>query len=212
LITTAVADDATQSTATIYAEEREETLVVRPGDAVATEADAVPGLDGGVAFASDQTILDTVGPGWARFERGDERWTVEITPDASAKPDFGHLVAILSDSSLSPGEKAERLLDAKRGIAIRENFISEASFAPRFDEDGEMSGLYVRSVVDEGVYARMGLEGGDVLLGVDGVVLDRPEASEVALAAFESSTSLRITRERAGIVENVFVQRAPKNK
>ncbi len=217
LIITAFADDPTQSTATIHVDERQKIFVAHPGDVVVSDADAneVSTADGGVAPTDADTILESVGPGWAQFQRGDERWIVEITDDALPKEaNLEQLVAILSDSSLSPVEKGERLLEAKRGLPARENFISEASFAPRFDENGEMSGLYMRSVVGDGVYARMGLAGGDVLLSVDGVALDSPEASDVALTAFERSSSLRITRERDGEVEDILVQRAtdPKDK
>ena len=215
LITTAVADDPTQSTATIHLDARQETFVAHPGEVVAsdTDPDEVSIADGGVARTEADTILESVGPGWARFQRGDEQWTLEITDEAPlTKTNLDSLVAILGDSSLSPGEIGQRLLEAKRGLPIRENYVSEASFAPREDESGRMNGVYIRSVVPDGVFARMGLAGGDVLLAVNGVKLDTPEATETALAAFESASSLRITRERHGEVETVSVQRAPNNK
>lgn len=217
LIITAVADDPTESTATVHVDAHQKTFVAHPGDVVTSDTDPedVSTTDGGVALTVADTMLESVGPGWARFQRGDEQWILEITDEAPlAKLDVDTLVAILGDPSLSPGEKAGQLLEAKRGLPVRENFMSEASFAPRFDEHGEMNGLHIRSVVPDGVYARMGLAGGDVLLAVDGVALDSPEASDTALAAFESSSSLRITRERDGEAEGILVQRAtdPKDK
>lgn len=215
LITTAVADDPTQSTATLRVDVREKTFVASPGDVVASDPDSDEAriTDGGVQVTEADTILESVGPGWARFQRGDEQWTLEITDEAPlTKTNLDSLVAILGDSSLSPGEIGQRLLEAKRGLPIRENYVSEASFAPREDESGQMNGVYIRSVVPDGVFARMGLAGGDVLLAVNGIKLDTSEATEPALAAFESASSLRITRERHGEVQTVSVQRAPNHK
>jgi len=210
LIATAVADDRTRSTATIHVDATQRTFVVHPGQVVATDADPDEALiaDGGVARTAD-TILESVGPGWARFQRADEQWIEELTDVVPlTRANIDSLVAVLGDPSLSPGEVGQRLLEAKRGIPIRENFLSEASFAPRFDERGEMNGVHIRSVVPDGVFARMGLASGDVLLAVNGVELDTPEATEKALTAFEGSSPLRMTRERHGQVESISALRA----
>lgn len=178
---------------------------------MATDADPdeVSVADGGVTTTDADTILESVGPGWARFQRGDERWIEELTDEAPlTRANIENLVAVLGDPSLSPEEVGQRLLEAKRGIPIRENFVSEASFAPRFDERGEMNGVHIWSVVPDGVFARMGMASGDVLLAVNGVELDTFEATEKALTAFESSSALQITRERHGQVENISVQHA----
>jgi hypothetical protein len=215
LIATAVSEDPGDSRATVHVEARGETMVVRPGDVVASDADVErsDAEDGGVASTSGDTVLYAVEPGRVELQRGEEYWILELTDEAPSREAIAaRMLAVLSDPSLNPGEKAQELLEAKRGFPARENFTSEASFAPRLDDRGEMNGLYVRSVVYDGVYAQMGLAAGDVLLAVDGTTLDSPEASDSALEAFESSSSLRITRERAGEVESITVQRATPSK
>lgn len=199
LLSTAISRDAARSTATILVGGKTR-RAVRPGDE----------LDDGL-------LVEWVEPGRIGLRSDAGLSTLDLTleplPRAERQADVP-AEALLRPPAPDADESAagnRSVLDVYReepGRVDLVNLLSEANFAFRFDErNGDILGMTLASIARDSAYAQFGIENGDVLLAVNGIEIDSPEAAESALGEIVKNSRLRILLERAERIEEVTVDR-----
>jgi len=199
LLSTAEAKEPAHSIATL--------LVVRTGDRRA----ARPGDE-----VVDGSVLEWVEPGRAGLRLDDERWTLKLgartlrKPGPSENQDAGSPAPGPEVDASTPGNHAIlEMFREEPGQLNRVNLLSEATIGFRFDEEnGDILGMTLGSVSRDGVYAQLGIQSGDVLLSVNGIGIEGPEAAESALDEIEHNRRLRIVLQRAEKTEEIVVERS----
>lgn len=199
LLSTAEAPDPAHSIATL--------LVVRTGDRRA----ARPGDE-----VVDGSVLEWVESGRAGLRLDDERWTLRLgarrlrTPGPGKNEDPESPAPGLDVDASTPGNHAIlAMFREEPGQLNRVNLLSEAAIGFRFDEEnGDILGMTLGSVSRNGVYAQLGIQSGDVLLSVNDIGIDGPEAAESALDEIEHKRRLRIVLQRAEQTREIVVKRS----
>lgn len=202
LISTAEAREPADSTATFRLLASGKLRAVRAGSEVA-----------------DGSVLEWVKAGHAGLRMGDDRWTLALSADPppiapQEDPPGDDETAQLRPPGSHTVEEAHgnrHLLDVFReepGAVNEVNLLSEATVSFRFDEEnGDILGMKLDAVAPDGVYARLGIRSGDVMLAVNGIEIDGPEAAESVLAEIQEASVIRILLERAERQEEVVVER-----
>ncbi len=73
--------------------------------------------------------------------------------------------------------------------------LSSARIVPHY-QDGEMLGMKVDSIKSDSVFERVGLENGDVITEVNGIVIDRLEATSAIFDEFASADEISVSATR----------------
>ena len=76
--------------------------------------------------------------------------------------------------------------------------LSQARISPKL-ADGEMLGMQIDAIKTGSFFETAGLQNGDIITEVNGVVLDRQEATAVVFEEMLNSDSIEISAERDGI-------------
>jgi type II secretory pathway component PulC len=85
------------------------------------------------------------------------------------------------------------------------SIFSQVQFQPKYEE-GEMVGLQVNSVQPGSIFEQLGIEGGDLILEVNGIPIDSTEASAKIVTEFAKGEPVEIVRETvAGDVDTLTV-------
>jgi general secretion pathway protein C len=81
--------------------------------------------------------------------------------------------------------------------------LDDAVVRPRYDEQGEMTGIKLSEIRPGSVYEKVGIREGDVLTSVNGVAVGSPQAAAELLAQLASSRPLEVAVERSDGTEEV---------
>jgi hypothetical protein len=198
LVSTASAEESADSIATFLVRKAGTLRAARPGDDVA-----------------DAAVLEWVEPDRAGLRRDEDRWTLALSAlpaEAIASRESNRALPSApgsdDDAAMAGNRPILEMFREEPGRLNRVNLLTEAAIAFRFDEeDGDILGMTLDSLSRDGVYAQLGLRSGDVLLAVNGIEIDSPEAGETALGEIENAPRLRILLQRAERTEEVVVER-----
>jgi general secretion pathway protein C len=199
LLSTAISRDAARSTATILLDGKAR-RAVRPGDEV-DDGRLVEWVESGrIGLRSDagRSTLDLTAEPLQRAER-----QTDVPAEALLRPP-----APDADESAAGNRPVLDVYREEPGGVDIVNLLSEANFAFRFDErNGDILGMTLDAISRDSAYAQLGIENGDVLLAVNGIEIDSPEAAESALGEIVENSRLRILLERSERTEEVTVDR-----
>lgn len=70
--------------------------------------------------------------------------------------------------------------------------LSSARIVPHYDEDGTMLGMKVDAIKEDSLFQRVGLQNGDVITEVNGVVVDRLEATSRIFDELSSAEEINV--------------------
>jgi general secretion pathway protein C len=130
----------------------------------------------------EELVLDEVGPalpaGRAMARRGARRTAA---------------AAVDRDASLNQRLKT---LNGPDGQGISQ-ILSSARIVPQY-ADGQMQGMRVDSIKADSVFQKVGLQNGDVITEVNGIVIDRVEATSAIFDEFATAESIDIAALRGG--------------
>jgi hypothetical protein len=195
LLSTSVSDAPERSTATLLDRASGAMEIARPGAAL---------------HADPEILVVSIEVRRVELTRNGRSWILELTGGARPPmPDVSDLAQILGAPGLGVDERAERLLSAAAGRRVPGNVFGEAAFAPYFDDDGALAGLYLSAVRRAGLYARLGLGEGDVLREVNGIRIDGPDALREAAQILAVEPSLHLVVESGGEIRRVLVDLEP---
>ena len=76
--------------------------------------------------------------------------------------------------------------------------LSSARIVPHYAEDGSMLGMKVDAIKDDSLFQKVGLQNGDVITEVNGVVVDRLEATSRIMNELSTAQDLVLAYERNG--------------
>jgi general secretion pathway protein C len=199
LLSTSISREPAKSTATLLLGIGGSRRALRVGDTLA-----------------DDSVMEWVEPRRVGFRSGSERWTLELSPEPPPTQ-RNVMPGVAAEDLLRPpaldadGGGNRPLLDMYRddpGRVNLVNLLSEADFSFRFDEsNGDILGMTIGQIPRDSAYAQLGFESGDILLSVNGIQIDSPEAAESAFAEMERSSEIRIRLERGERTEEISVSR-----
>jgi general secretion pathway protein C len=87
-----------------------------------------------------------------------------------------------------------KTLNGKDGQGLS-RILSSARIVPHY-EDGEMLGMKVDAIKPDSMFEKIGLENGDVITEVNGIVVDRLESTSAIFDEFGSAEKLSVTTIR----------------
>lgn len=188
LLGTAAANDERRSRAAIQDEKTQKHLVVGVGDEL--EGHARVSVR---AIERTRVILDNAGrpeelllreddPSLQAARKGPARRGIRRT---AAAPD--------ADASLNQRLKT---LNGPDGQGISQ-ILSSARIVPQYVE-GQMQGMRVDSIKADSVFQKVGLQNGDVITEVNGIVIDRVEATSAIFDEFATAEQIDIAALRGG--------------
>ncbi len=76
--------------------------------------------------------------------------------------------------------------------------LSQARISPDYDDNGELLGMKVDAIKSGSVFQSAGLQNGDVITEVNGIVIDRQEATPAVLEELMNAESIEIAAQRGG--------------
>lgn len=76
--------------------------------------------------------------------------------------------------------------------------LSSARIVPHYAEDGSMLGMKVDAIKDDSLFQKVGLQNGDIITEVNGVVVDRLEATSRIMNELSTAEELILGYERNG--------------
>lgn len=85
--------------------------------------------------------------------------------------------------------------------------LSSARIVPHYDDSGAMQGMKVDAIKPDSLFEQVGLENGDVITEVNGIVVDRLEATSAIFDQLSSAEELNLTWQHQG--ESRFYQGDP---
>jgi len=93
--------------------------------------------------------------------------------------------------------------DDGQGIS---RILSSARIVPDYNEAGEMQGMKVDAIKPDSVFEKVGLVNGDVITEVNGIVIDRLEATSAIFDEFASADEINVAAKRGN--EAVILSRS----
>jgi len=188
LLGTAAANDLRRSRAAILDERTQKHLVVGVGDEL--EGHARVSVR---AIERTRVILDNAG-------RPEELLLREGEPVLAARAGVARRGArraaapqVDRDASLNQRLKT---LGGPDGQGISQ-ILSSARIVPQYF-DGQMQGMRVDAIKADSVFQKVGLQNGDVITEVNGIVIDRVEATSAIFDEFATAESIDIAAMRGG--------------
>ncbi|MBW2501234.1 MAG: hypothetical protein JRF61_28460 [Deltaproteobacteria bacterium] len=108
----------------------------------------------------------------------------------------------------SRNRASERLdaLAGKDGQGIS-RLLSQARIVPHYDE-GEMVGMKIDAIKANSLFQQVGLENGDVITQVNGILFDRPEAASAIFDELTSADAIEIAALRGDATINMSADAA----
>jgi general secretion pathway protein C len=74
--------------------------------------------------------------------------------------------------------------------------LSSARIVPFYDDTGEMQGMKVDAIKSDSVFEKVGLQNGDVITEVNGIVIDRLEATSAIFDEFATAEEISVAARR----------------
>jgi type II secretion system protein C len=178
--------EPSQSVALIADTERALPYLMRVGSAFAD----YPGVKV-TAIAAAYVLIDDLG----RIERLDLNPNLALTqPAAPAEPpsteerERRRAIAQRVRAWIDAGPRATE-------VAMVGGLLAAGDPVPVY-EDGELTGIELRNVQPDGLYARLGLRDGDRVQAINGVSLTDPEASGAILRALSEAPQIELSVQR----------------
>jgi type II secretion system protein C len=182
LLGTAAAEDPGLSWAAIEDRESQQTLVLRIGDSVRSQA-VVRRIE------RKRIVLEERG---ALRELALEE--VEGVATAAAPPGVPAPRRRQRGPRLTPPQTAAA---PQEGLRSPAQLFNEARVLPKY-EAGQMVGVQVSSIKPGSTWERMGVQDGDTITELNGIRIDSPEQSAKILLEFTRSNSFKIGVDREG--------------
>jgi type II secretion system protein C len=187
LLGTAAANDERRSRAAIQDEKTQKHLVVAVGDAL--EGHARVSVR---AIERTRVILDNAGRPEELVLREGEAGLLPARA-SGARRGARRTAATETDASLNQRLKT---LNGPDGQGISQ-ILSSARIVPQYFE-GQMQGMRVDSIKADSVFQKVGLVNGDVITEVNGIVIDRVEATSAIFDEFATAETIDIAALRGG--------------
>jgi len=190
LLGTAAASEPGISRAAIEDEKTKKHMVVGVGDPL--EGYARVRVD---AIERTRVILDNAG-------RPEE---LALFEDRPRPPPPTRRTAARAARRASP--RANRVNDRLQALAGADGqglsrLLSQARIVPHYI-DGEMMGMRIDAIQSDSLFERAGLENGDVIVEVNGIVIDRPESASAIFDELGSAEAIDIAALRGDAPINV---------
>ena len=187
LLGTAAASDERRSRAAIQDEKSQKHLVVAVGDEI--EGHARVSVR---AIERTRVILDNAGrPEELLLREG------EIPPAQAAIVRRGaRRTAATPPAPDAALNQRLQTLNGPGGQGISQ-ILSSARIVPQYFE-GQMQGMRVDSIKADSVFQKVGLQNGDVITEVNGIVIDRVEATSAIFDEFATAEAIDIAALRGG--------------
>ena len=186
LLGTAAASSVSVSRAAIENEKTRKHMVVAVGD-------LIEGFRQVHVQAIDRTrvILDNAG-------RAEELLLHEDQPNRPSRsaPQTARRTRRRAMPSESSVRERLKSLAAQDGGAIS-SLLSQARISPKM-ADGQMLGMQIDAIKTGSFFENAGLQNGDIITEVNGVVLDRQEATSAVFDELMNSDAIEITAQRGG--------------
>ncbi len=74
--------------------------------------------------------------------------------------------------------------------------LSSARIVPFYDDTGEMQGMKVDAIKSDSVFEKVGLQNGDIITEVNGIVIDRLEATSAIFDEFATADEISVAARR----------------
>jgi general secretion pathway protein C len=182
LLGTTIGRDPARARAHIHDRAKEERFVVGVGETLPGHEDAV---------------VTQIEAGRVRIDQAGRTIELQIDPDARLSqslksPSIEDFLAEHGGSPEALGEGLLGTLALSIGARDRQSLYSQARFAPKKDERGQMIGLWATEVKPGSFFDQLGLSRGDVILEVNGARPDTPEGNEKIVELLEKETELRL--------------------
>jgi general secretion pathway protein C len=186
LLGTAAANDPRRSRAAIQDEKSQKHLVVGVGDAL----EGHPKVSVR-AIERTRVILDNAGrPEELVLREGQP--PLPVAQAAGARRGARRAPA---DRQAALNQRIQTL-NGPDGQGISQ-ILSSARIVPQYAE-GQMQGMLVDSIKADSVFQKVGLQNGDVITEVNGIVIDRPEATSAVFDEFATAETIDIAALRGG--------------
>lgn len=188
LLGTAAASDERRSRAAIQDEKNQKHLVVGVGDELAGHPQVTVRV-----IERTRVILDNAG-------RAEE--LVLHEGQLAAATQRGPTVRRGARRAVAPGDNQAALnqrlqtLNGPDGQGISQ-ILSSARIVPQYSE-GQMMGMLVDSIKTDSMFQKVGLQNGDVITEVNGIMIDRPEATSAVFDQFATAETIEIAALRGG--------------
>lgn len=186
LLGTAAASHPSRSRAAIEDEKTKKHLVVAVGDPVEGHRRVRVR-----AIERTRVILDNAGRPEELALHEDE-----ARPQPRARPRRDARQARRSPANRASLNDRLKALNGQGGDGIQ-RILSSARIVPHYDE-GEMLGMKVDAIKADSVFEKVGLENGDIITEVNGIVIDRLEATSAIFDEFASAERIEVAATRAG--------------
>jgi len=185
LLGTAAANDERRSRAAIQDEKTQKHLVVGVGDDL--EGHARVSVR---AIERTRVILDNAGRAEELVLREGE---TQMAARAAVRRGARRTPQPAPDQSLNQRLKT---LNGPDGQGISQ-ILSSARIVPQY-ADGQMQGMRVDAIKADSVFQKVGLQNGDVITEVNGIVIDRVEATSQIFDEFATAEQIDIAALRGG--------------
>lgn len=104
--------------------------------------------------------------------------------------------AIAPEDSQAALNQRLQTLNGPDGQGISQ-ILSSARIVPQY-ADGQMQGMLVDSIKADSMFQKVGLQNGDVITEVNGILIDRPEATSAVFDQFSTAQTIEIAALRGG--------------
>lgn len=186
LLGTAAASDERRSRAAIQDEKTQKHLVVGVGDPI--EGHAKVSVR---AIERTRVILDNAGrPEELLLREG------EPLPVKAAMVRRGARRTAATPPNDAALNQRLQTLNGPGGQGISQ-ILSSARIVPQYS-DGQMQGMRVDSIKADSVFQKVGLQNGDIITEVNGIVIDRVEATSAIFDEFATAEAIDIAAMRGG--------------
>ena len=184
LLGTAAASAEARSRAAIENEKTRKHMVVAVGDAI--EGHRGVRVD---AIERTRVVLDNSGRPEELLLHEDQPKAARRTP--RARP--ARRRALPTESAVRDRLKKIAGQDGQ-GIT---NLLSQARITPHYDQ-GEVLGMKIDAIKSGSLYETAGLQNGDIIKEVNGIVIDRQDATQAVLEELMNADTIDIAAERGG--------------
>ena len=157
--------------------------------------DALEGHEGVSVRAIERTrvILDNAGRPEELVLREDDPSLIALNANRARRGAARATAPADPDASLNQRLKT---LNGPDGQGISQ-ILSSARIVPQYF-DGQMQGMRVDAIKADSVFQKVGLQNGDIITEVNGIVIDRVEATSAIFDEFASAASIDIAAMRGG--------------
>ncbi len=188
LLGTAAANDERRSRAAIQDEKTQKHLVVAVGDAL--EGHARVSVR---AIERTRVVLDNAGRAEELVLREDDPSLAAVRKPAAQRGARRAAARPGTDETL---DQRLKTLSGPDGQGISQ-ILSSARIVPQYFE-GQMQGMRVDSIKADSLFQKVGLQNGDVITEVNGIVIDRVEATSAIFDEFATAEEIDIAALRGG--------------